>query len=208
MQRGVYVMCVLFSWSPWSLQVDSVLPENLNFTQENFVLSQFMGKWYEVAVASTCPHYTQRKRGNPVTVALELTHKTSESNFTMAASSVRNGSCQETSTVHSLTDTPGRFFHHVARFGADVDSIVVRTNYNDHAVMFLLSTEKLSEEKTIIFKLYSRSVDVSPAVLEDFKTLIRLHGMNEGAVIVNQYEGECAAGEEVTEPTTQPQDET
>lgn len=204
MQRGVYLACVLFSWSPWSPQVASVFPENLNFTQENFVLSQFMGKWYEVAVASTCPHYMQRKRGNPVTVALELTHITSESNFTMAASAVRNGSCKKTFTIHSLTDTPGRFFHHVERFGADVDSIVVRTNYNEHAMMFLLSTEKPSGEETIIIKLYSRSVDVSTAVLEDFKALARQHGMNEDTVIINQYEGECVAGEEVTEPTARP----
>lgn len=105
---------------------------------------QFMGKWYEVAVASTCPHYMRRKRGNPITVALELKPVRSGGNFTMAATTLRsdsraccwthsfrachnqynlwcvcvspcrNGSCWEASTDYSLTTVPGRFFHHVA----------------------------------------------------------------------------------------------
>lgn len=54
--------------------------------------SQFMGKWYEVAVVSTCPHYMQRKRGNPVIVALELKHVASEENFTMTATTFRSDS--------------------------------------------------------------------------------------------------------------------
>lgn len=103
-----------------------------------------MGKWHEVAVVSTCPHYMQRKRGNPVTVVLQLKHVASQSNFTVAATTLRsnsyargcpfsrwacyaqhyiwcvrvpayrNGSCTETSTHYSLTDTPGRFFYHFA----------------------------------------------------------------------------------------------
>ncbi len=42
-----------------------------------------------------------------------------------------------------------------AGFGADVDSFVVRTNYDEYAVMLQLSTEKPSGSKTTILKLYS-----------------------------------------------------
>lgn len=51
---------------------------------------QFMGRWYEVAVVSTCPHYLQRKSGNPVIVALELQHDASEGNFSVTATSFRS----------------------------------------------------------------------------------------------------------------------
>lgn len=53
-----------------------------------------MGQWYELAVVSTCPHYMQDKRENPVIVALDLQHVTSERNFTMTATSFRSDSHQ------------------------------------------------------------------------------------------------------------------
>lgn len=52
-------------------------------------LLQFMGRWYEVAVGSSCPHFLWRKRGNPVVVAVRLQHVASDGNFTMTASSYR-----------------------------------------------------------------------------------------------------------------------
>ncbi|KAM7369126.1 hypothetical protein PAMP_013420 [Pampus punctatissimus] len=192
MQRAVISLLVL-QWA-WTLQGVPVLLESHIHTQENFDLGQFMGKWYELAVVSTCPHYMQRKRGNPVIVALELKHFASQGNITVTATNFRNSSCKQTITDYSLTNTPGRFFHHVARFEADVDSYVVHTNYDEFAMMVLLSTERPSGTKTTTMKLYSRAMDVRDAVLDDFKTLVREQGM-----------GECTPGEQVTEPTPQSQ---
>lgn len=42
-----------------------------------------------------------------------------------------------------------------AGFGADVDSFVVRSRYDEYAVMLQLSTEKPSGNKTTNLKLYS-----------------------------------------------------
>ncbi|XP_051268634.1 protein AMBP-like isoform X2 [Dicentrarchus labrax] len=199
------VVSLLVLWSAWTPQVAPVHPEPLILAQENFNQSQFMGKWYEVAVVATCPHYMQRKRGNPVIVALELQHVASEANFTMTATSFRNGICKQTSTDYSLTNTPGRFFYHVARFGADVDSFVVHTNYDEYAMMLLLSTEMPSGNKTTIVKLYSRTMNET-AGLDSFKTLVRQHGMSDDTIIMNHNKGECVPGEQVTTPiTAQPQ---
>ncbi|XP_023258554.1 protein AMBP-like [Seriola lalandi dorsalis] len=205
MQRAVILVSVLVLGSAWTLQGAHVLPESLTLTQENFDLSRFMGQWYELAVVSTCPHYMKRKRGNPVIVALELQHVASESNFTMTATSFRNDSCKQTSTDYALTNTPGRFFHHIARFGADVDTYVVHTNYDEYAMMLLLSIEKPSGNETTTAKLYSRTMDVTPAVMDNYKTLVRQLGMSNGAIIMNQNKGECVPGDLETEPTTQPQ---
>ncbi|CAK6959325.1 protein AMBP-like isoform X2 [Scomber scombrus] len=187
MQRAVVSVLVL-QWA-WTLKGIPVLPETHILAQENFDLGQFMGKWYEVAVVSTCPYYMQRKRGNPVIVTLELKHVASQGNFTMTATNLRNGSCIQTSTVYSLTNTPGRFFHHVARFGADVDSFVVHTNYDEFAMMVLMGTERPLEIKTTTVKLYSRSMVVKDAVLDDFKTLARQQGMSDDTIINNQNKG-------------------
>ncbi|XP_053195613.1 protein AMBP-like isoform X1 [Scomber japonicus] len=203
MQRAVVSLLVL-QWA-WTLKGIPVLPETYILAQENFDLGQFMGKWYEVAVVSTCPYYMQRKRGNPVIVTLELKHVASQDNFTMTATNLRNDSCIQTSTVYSLTNTPGRFFHHVARFGADVDSFVVHTNYDEFAMMVLLGTERPAEIKTTTVKLYSRSMVVKDAVLDDFKTLARQQGMSDDTIINNQNKGECTPSEPVTEPTPKSQ---
>ncbi|XP_013859338.1 protein AMBP [Austrofundulus limnaeus] len=180
------------------------LPSGPASPQENFEFEQFIGRWYETAVASTCPHYSLRKKGNPVIVALEIKNVTSEGNFTMLASTFRNGSCEETSTVYSLTNTPGRFFHHVARFNADVDSFVVHTDYNEYAMILQLSTEEPSGIKTTTVKLYSRTLSVSAPVLNLYKTLVGQH-VSEDAVIMNQHKGDCAPGEQAMKLTPHPQ---
>ncbi|XP_031134001.1 protein AMBP-like isoform X3 [Sander lucioperca] len=221
MQRAASLVSLLVLSAAWILQAVHVLSEPL--IQENFDLGRFMGKWYELAVVSTCPHYMQRKRGNPVIVALELQHVATEGNFTMTAATFRNSSCKQTSTDYGLTKTPGRFFHHVARFGADVDSFVVHSNYDEYAMMLLLSTEKPSGIKTTTVKLYGRTMSVRTAVLDEFKTVVRQYGVTDDAIVMNQNKGdthtyadvtwsslkpsrECVPGEQMTMPvTTEPQ---
>ncbi|MEQ2247815.1 hypothetical protein ILYODFUR_012962 [Ilyodon furcidens] len=199
MQRVVFLVPFLVVGSLWTLQMDPVLGKSPVTTLENFDFEQFSGRWYEVAVVSTCPQYMQRKKSDPVIVALELKHVHSQHNFTMTSSTFKNGTCRETLTVINLTSTPGRFFHHVARFGADVDCFVVDTNYNEYALMLQLSTEKPSGNKTTIVKLYSRTTSVSPLVLGKFKALIRLHGISEDTAIMNQHKGECFPGDQMKE---------
>ncbi|XP_068608691.1 protein AMBP [Brachionichthys hirsutus] len=182
------------------LQTVTVEPAPLLLPQENFDLSRFMGKWYEAMVVSTCPYYMQRKRRDPVILELDLQHVASEGNFTLTSSTFWNGTCKQTSTKHDLTDTPGRFFHHVARFGADVDSFVVHSNYDEYAMMVLIGTERPLGIKTTTFKLYSRTLNVTAAVLDDFKTLVRQHGTSDSAIIINKIKGECVPGEQVEDP--------
>ncbi|XP_026154075.1 protein AMBP-like isoform X2 [Mastacembelus armatus] len=205
MQRTVSLVSLLVLGLAWTLQRVHTFPEALIITQDRFDLGRFMGQWYEVAVASTCPHFMQRRRGSPVIAAVELQHVASEDNFTMTVTTLRNGSCMKTSTDYGLTDTPGQFFYHVARFSADVDSYVVHTNYDEYAMMLLMSTEKPSGNKTTIVKLYSRARDASPAVLDNFKTLVRQHGMSDDTVIVNHRKVDCLPVEQVTQPAAQPE---
>ncbi|XP_077353779.1 protein AMBP-like [Festucalex cinctus] len=185
--------------------------ESVIVPQENFNLDQFLGKWYEVAVVSDCPHYMQNKMGNPVVVALDL-KSSQQGNVTVLAKTPRNGSCKQTSTHYASTDTAGQFFYHVPSkchhlchsnfpdiqaheahylpqgLSVDVDAYVVHTDYDQYAMMALLSTERASQNKTTIFKLYSRSLDVRHAALDDFKTLVRTHGMTDD-IIVNENKG-------------------
>lgn len=205
MQRAVSLVSLLVLGSAWTVRGVHVLPETLKLTQENFDLDRFMGRWYEIAVVSNCPHYMKRKSGNPVISSLDLQHVAAQTNFTMTSTRYRNDSCEQKSTDHALTFTPGRFFHHLARFGADVDSYVVQTNYDEYAMMLLQGVEKPSGTESTTAKLYSRTVDVTPAVLDKYKNLVTQLGLSEGEIIMNQNKGECVPGVPEKEPTDRPQ---
>lgn len=160
-------------------------------TQGNFSLEQFLGRWFEVAVVSTCPHFMQRKMKNPVIVVLDLRQSEAKGNITVTATTLREESCKTTSTNYSLTDTPGRFFYHIPKFSADVDVFVVDTDYVDYGLMVFVSTEHPSGNKTQILKLYSRSKEASETIKEKFKTLVRRQGVDDKGIIVNQDRGHC-----------------
>ncbi|KAJ0057309.1 hypothetical protein NL108_002286 [Boleophthalmus pectinirostris] len=158
-------------------------------TQGHFNLDHFLGRWLEVAVVSTCPHFMQRKMRSPAIVQLDLNN--AQGNVTVEATTFRNESCKSTFTNYSLTDTPGKFFYHVPKFSADVDVYVVDTNYVEYALMVLLSTEKPEGNISLILKLYSRSKEVSEAMMENFKTLVRQQGINDKTIIMSQDRGQC-----------------
>ncbi|KAK7896240.1 hypothetical protein WMY93_021565 [Mugilogobius chulae] len=141
----------------------SFLQDSSTTPQDQFSLERFLGRWFEVAVVSTCPHFMQRKTGNPAIVELNLQLSHTEGNITVTATAFRNESCKSTFTNYSLTETPGKFFYHVPKFSADVRVKVVDTNYVEYALMLLLSTERPQESQTLIVKLYSRTKDVSAA---------------------------------------------
>uniref|UniRef100_A0AAQ4QUL9 Lipocalin/cytosolic fatty-acid binding domain-containing protein n=1 Tax=Gasterosteus aculeatus aculeatus TaxID=481459 RepID=A0AAQ4QUL9_GASAC len=160
MGRVVCVASLLVLSSVWMVQTVPVLLEPFIPTKENFDLDQFMGRWNEVAVVSTCPHYMQRKRRNPIIVALELQHGASDGNFTMTWLKGVIIQCDHTSTDYRLTNTTGRFFHHVA----NVDSFVVHYKHDEYAVIRLLSIEQPSGNKTTTFKLYSDTLLTAPGL--------------------------------------------
>ncbi|CAL1569969.1 unnamed protein product [Knipowitschia caucasica] len=188
-------MCITFISLVFGLFLGTCLFDGALFnessisTQDHFDLDQFMGRWFEVVVVSTCPYFMQRKMRNNAVVELELQH--TEANITVTATSARNESCELTVINYSLTETPGRFFYHFSKFNADVDVNVVDTNYVEYAFMVDLSTELPARQKTLKMKLYSRTKNMSAAMLENFKLLVREKGVNDTKIIINLDKGLC-----------------
>uniref|UniRef100_A0A8C7QKR2 Protein AMBP n=1 Tax=Oncorhynchus mykiss TaxID=8022 RepID=A0A8C7QKR2_ONCMY len=164
-----------------------LLPEPLFPTQENFDLTKFMGKWHDIAVASTWP-WMQRHKGDAAIGILELQASGTEDKVSMTRSMNKHGTCQQISGDYKLTDTPGRFTYHIAKWGADVDAYVVDTNYDEYAIV-MISKQKTEGEKTKSAKLYSRTMELSPAILEDFRRLVREQGMDDNTIIIKQNKG-------------------
>ncbi|XP_026196251.1 protein AMBP-like [Anabas testudineus] len=203
MLKAVILVPLLVLGLTWTLQALPVLSDPLYPTQENFDLTRFLGTWRDVAVASSCPHL-QRHRGDAAIGKLVLQRGTTESKLKMTRTSLRHGTCKEISGDYELTTTPGRFSYHVAKWGADVDAYVVHTNYNEYAIV-IMSKQKSSGQKSTSVKLYSRTMTVRPTVMEDFKTLVREQGMSDDTIIIKQNKGDCVPGQQVAEPTSQPE---
>uniref|UniRef100_A0A673WWG2 Protein AMBP n=1 Tax=Salmo trutta TaxID=8032 RepID=A0A673WWG2_SALTR len=192
MQQSVILVVLLVLVDP--LHGVPVLAEPLFPTQENFDLSKFMGKWHDIAVASTCP-WIQRHRGDAAIGILELQAGDTEGKVSMKRSMKKHGTCKQISGDYELTDTPGRFTYHVAKWGADVDAYVVHTNYDEYAIV-MMSKQKTGGEKTKSAKLYSRTMELRTTILDDFKRLVREQGMADDTVIIKQNKGECIPGAE------------
>uniref|UniRef100_A0A3P8ZNI2 Protein AMBP n=1 Tax=Esox lucius TaxID=8010 RepID=A0A3P8ZNI2_ESOLU len=179
-----------------------VLTDPLYTTQENFDLSKFMGKWHDIAVASTCP-WMQRHKGDAAIGTLELQTGSTEGKISMTRKMKKLGTCKQISGEYQITDTPGRFTYHVAKWGADVDAYVVHTNYDEYAIV-LMSKQKTGGEKTKSAKLYSRTMEVRDTILDDFKRLVKEQGMADDTVVVKQNKGECIPGVETVQTEPQP----
>nr|XP_019937184.1 PREDICTED: protein AMBP-like isoform X2 [Paralichthys olivaceus] len=203
MQRAVSLVSVLVLGSVWTLQGVHILPEPLPLPQENFDLTQFLGTWHDVVVASSCP-YMQRQRGEAAIGKLVLERGATEGKLKVTRSALRHGTCREMSGDYDLTSTPGRLLYHVERWGADVDAYVVHTNYNEYAII-IMSKQKTSGEKSTSVKLYSRTMSVRDTVLDDFKTLVRQQGMSDNTIVILQNKGDCVPGEQVQETPAQPE---
>ncbi|XP_076614580.1 protein AMBP-like [Chaetodon auriga] len=197
MQKAVFLVSLLvLGWS-WTLQGLPVLSEPLYTTQENFDITQFLGTWYDVAVATTCTHMLSQKRDAAIG-KLVLQSSTTEGKLKSTRTVLRNGKCKEMSGDYELTSTPGRFLYHITRWRADVDAYVVHTNYNEYAIV-IMSKQKPSGIKSTSVKLYSRTKTVRASVLEDFKTLAREQGLSDDNIITKKDKGDC-----VPEPAAEP----
>nr|XP_046230205.1 protein AMBP-like isoform X2 [Scatophagus argus] len=203
MQKAVTLVFLLVLGWTGTLQGLPVLPDPLYTTQENFNQAQFLGTWYDVAVASTCPHM-QRHRGDAAIGKLVLQQSTVEGKLKATRTALRHGTCKEMSVDYESTTTPGRYSYHIEKWRADVDAYVVHTNYNEYAIM-IMSKQKTSGQKSTSLKLYSRTKSVRATVLEDFKTLVREQGMADDTIIIKQDKGDCVPGEQVAEPSAQPE---
>ncbi|KAG8010636.1 Protein AMBP [Nibea albiflora] len=191
MQKAVILVPLLVLGWTWTPQGIPVTTEPLYTTQENFNLAQFLGTWYDVAVASTCPHMQSHRRDAAIG-KLVLQSSPTAGKIKATRTVLRQGTCNEMSGDYDVTTTPGRFQFHIAKWNADVDAYVVHTNYNEYAIM-ILSKQKSSGNMSTSVKLYSRTRTVRATVLDDFKTLVRQQGMADSTIVTKQDKEACKA---------------
>ncbi|XP_046901171.1 protein AMBP-like [Hypomesus transpacificus] len=163
------------------------------YNNQNFDLDRFMGKWYDVAVASNCPLIKQVK-GDVAISILELRSRR-HGQVSTKRTIWRQGKCKQTVGEYELTNTPGRFTYHVPKWGADVEVNLLHTDYDKYAIVLHTSTERATGKRVTTMKLYSRTKWVANTLTEEFYWFLRELHMNAEMVIIKKDKGQCQPGQ-------------
>ncbi|NP_001127069.1 protein AMBP precursor [Pongo abelii] len=172
-------------------------PDNIQ-VQENFNISRIYGKWYNLAIGSTCPWL--KKIMDRMTVStLVLGEGATEAEISMTSTRWRKGVCEETSGAYEKTDTDGKFLYHKSKWNITMESYVVHTNYDEYAIFL---TKKFSRRHgpTITAKLYGRAPQLRETLLQDFRVVAQGVGIPEDSIFTMADRGECVPGEQEPEP--------
>nr|4ES7_A Chain A, Protein AMBP [Homo sapiens] len=162
--------------------------------QENFNISRIYGKWYNLAIGSTCPWL--KKIMDRMTVStLVLGEGATEAEISMTSTRWRKGVCEETSGAYEKTDTDGKFLYHKSKWNITMESYVVHTNYDEYAIFL---TKKFSRHHgpTITAKLYGRAPQLRETLLQDFRVVAQGVGIPEDSIFTMADRGECVPGEQ------------
>ncbi|XP_054440892.1 protein AMBP [Pteronotus mesoamericanus] len=170
--------------------------------QENFSITRFYGKWFHVAMGSTCP-WLARFKDRLTMSTLLLREGETETQISTTSTRWRKGVCEEISGIFEKTDTDGKFRYHKSKWNITIESYVVHTNYDEYAIIL---TKKLSRHHgpTITAKLYGREPQLREDLLEEFREVALGLGIPEDSIFTLTNRGECVPGEQEPEPTSPP----
>ncbi|XP_076141089.1 protein AMBP-like [Alosa pseudoharengus] len=163
-------------------------------TQENFNLDRFMGKWYGLAKASTCPHWLKHK-GDSAVGTLLLDKQTSANTISVTKTKSRQGVCKQSSDEYKVTETPGRFQYYFSKWDADVDMYVVDTDYDAYALVVKHKHKRNSDKRGSNVSLYGRTPVLPEALMETFRRVVTEQGMTEDNIGIKKNKGECSPGD-------------
>ncbi|XP_048876060.1 protein AMBP [Brienomyrus brachyistius] len=169
--------------------------------QENFDLTRFMGKWHDIAVASNCP-WIQKHKDHLSAGTIEINQGVTSNTLNLTRTAIRRGECKQKFMSYEVTDTSGKLSYHNAKWKADVDAYVVRTNYHEYAIV-VMRTQKQGGNKTTTLKLYGRSPDLRSSLVEEFTQLAKEQGLNDDAIIILTKTKECVPGNPAQLPEIQ-----
>ncbi|XP_055467637.1 protein AMBP isoform X1 [Psammomys obesus] len=167
--------------------------------QENFIESLIYGKWFNLAVGSTCP-WLRRIKDKLSMSTLVLQEGATEAEISMTSTRWRRGVCEEISGVYEKTDIDGKFRYHKSKWNITLETYVVHTNYDEYAIFL---TKKFSHHHglTITLKLYGREPKLRDSLLLEFREVALSMGIPENSIVFMADKGECVPGDQEVKPS-------
>ncbi|KAJ7308085.1 hypothetical protein JRQ81_008591 [Phrynocephalus forsythii] len=165
--------------------------------QENFEEARFYGKWYGVAIGTTCLWMKQHKgRFDVGTVTVGPGKTTQEISIT--STRLRQGLCSQATADFEKTNIPGKITYYNPKWKAHIENYVSRTDYDEYA--FLVMKKNSSHGLTTTAKLYGRSPTLREDLVAEFRQFALDLGIPEDSIFLLINKGECVPPETGNEP--------
>ncbi|OXB80630.1 UNVERIFIED_CONTAM: hypothetical protein H355_005559 [Colinus virginianus] len=165
--------------------------------QENFEPERMYGKWYDVAVGTTCKWMKNYKEKFSMGT-LVLAPSPSTDQITTISTRLRQGECTRVSGEYQKTDTPGKYTYYNPKWDVSIKSYVLRTNYEEYAVILMKKTSSFGPTTTL--KLYGRSPELREELTEAFQQLALEMGIPADSTFILANKGECVPQETAATP--------
>uniref|UniRef100_A0A663NF55 Alpha-1-microglobulin/bikunin precursor n=1 Tax=Athene cunicularia TaxID=194338 RepID=A0A663NF55_ATHCN len=134
--------------------------------QENFEAERMFGKWYDIAIGTTCIWMKNYKEKFSMGT-LVLGPGPSIDQISTASTRLRQGDCTHISGEYQKTSTPGKYTYYNPKWDVSIRSYVLRTNYEEYAVVLMKKKSSFGPSTTL--KLYGRSPDLREDLIEAFQ---------------------------------------
>uniref|UniRef100_A0A8C2TWU4 Protein AMBP n=1 Tax=Coturnix japonica TaxID=93934 RepID=A0A8C2TWU4_COTJA len=154
--------------------------------QENFEPERMYGKWYDVAVGTTCKWMKNYKEKFSMgTLVLGPGPNTDQ--ISTISTRLRQGDCKRVSGEYQKTDTPGKYTYYNPKWDVSIKSYVLRTNYEEYAVILMKKTSNFGPTTTL--KLYGRSPELREELTEAFQQLALEMGIPADSIFILANKG-------------------
>ncbi|XP_005994505.1 protein AMBP [Latimeria chalumnae] len=160
--------------------------------QENFDLPRIYGKWYEIAIASTCP-WVKNHKDKMFMGTMVLQEGEQSDRISTTSTRIRDGTCSQITGYYTLTTTPGKFAYHNSKWNLDVNSYVVHTNYDEYSIVMMQKYK--SSNSTTTVRLYGRTQELRDSLHAEFKKFALDQGIDEDSIYILPKRDECVPGE-------------
>ncbi|XP_069465878.1 protein AMBP [Ambystoma mexicanum] len=161
-------------------------------TQENFDLPKIYGKWYDVAIGSTCK-WLKEYKDKFVMGTLVMDMGATSDELSTASTRIRQGVCSKVIGTYQKTNIPGKFIYYSPKWELTIDSYVVYTNYDEYAIVLMRKTK--SGETTTTLKLYGRTPELRDSLISEFTQFALEQGVPRDSIFIMKNQGECIPGE-------------
>ncbi|XP_060107483.1 protein AMBP [Heteronotia binoei] len=156
--------------------------------QENFDEDRFYGKWYEIAVGSTCP-WLKKYKDRYTMGTLVVAPGQSREEISMTTTRLRHGVCSQVTGEYQKTDIPGKLTYYNPKWDANIETFVVHTNYIEYAIYVIKKNS--SHGLTTTVKIYGRNQELREDLMADFRQLALDLGIPEDSICTPINKGEC-----------------
>uniref|UniRef100_A0A8C5JQK8 Lipocalin/cytosolic fatty-acid binding domain-containing protein n=1 Tax=Junco hyemalis TaxID=40217 RepID=A0A8C5JQK8_JUNHY len=152
---------------------------------------QMYGKWFDIAIGTTCKWMKNYKEKFSMGT-LVLGPGPSTDQISTTSTRLRQGDCTLVSGEYQKTSTPGKYTYYNPRWDVSIQSYVLRTNYDEYAVILMKKKSSFGPSTTL--KLYGRSPELREDLMESFHQLALEMGIPEDSIFILANRGNLLWG--------------